>query len=480
MPTGSPAPGLRPRDRVLLISANRLEWLVVQHAVSIAGGAAVLANSSWKHVEIRHALELTTPCAIVADGDAARTIDDAGVALPSIRICLDAGGPDGWTQLDELTSGASDRRPDEVVDDTATWEAALPFSSGTTGLPKAVRHSHRGLVRATMQRVDAYALGDSDRLQFFMPLFTIFGVVVVTSTFASRARLRMFRRFEPPVVLQNVEDERITVGFGALPIATTLAARDDLERYDLSSLRYLLWGATPLAPEVAGRLTRRSRGPVGRCLRHDRGRRVVERTAFDPTSTLAGSVGFALADTDVRVVDTAGREVPADEVGEIQVRSDSSMLGYVGDEPTFTADGWYPTGDLGHVTGDGWIFVTDRLKDIVKVNGFSVAPAEIERVVLEHPGVVDSAAYGVPDPVTGEALEVAVVVAGPSSSVDDIAALLLGSLAAYQAAVAYPGHRRDPAQRRRQDAPQGPAASKWRRRDTIDGRHPARRARRRS
>ena len=146
------------------------------------------------------------------------------------------------------------RRPPDLDVDLSRLEALLPFSSGTTGLPKAVRHSHRSLVAAALQRVTSYGIADSDRLQFFMPLFTIYGVIVATSVFASGASLRLFARFDPQVVLQNIEDERITVAFGAAPVAVALRDQPDLERYDLSSLRYMMWGATPVIP---GRRPRR-------------------------------------------------------------------------------------------------------------------------------------------------------------------------------------------------------------------------------
>ena len=430
--------GVAPHERVALFSANRPEWLVAQHGVSLAGAGSVLGNGSWKSAEIEHALGITQPRAIIAD-DASATMIDASVVGPDIiRICLD-DAPRGWLRLNDLLQGVSTDRGPELVDDPAAFESALPFSSGTTGMPKAVRHSHRGLVRGTLQRVDAYALDEADRLQFFMPLFTIFGVVVMTSVYATRASLRLFRRFDPVTALENVERERITVGFGTLPVATRFITLDDLERYDLSSLRYLLWGATPLSPEISGAFTARTGVAwVGAYATTEVG--VASNDAHHPERTLPDSPGFAMADTVVRIVDPAtGANVDTGTEGEIWVKSESMMVGYLGadgDDPV-TADGFFRTGDLGRLDADGMIYITDRLKDLVKVNGFSVAPAEIERVLLSHAGVADCAAYGVPDPDRGEVLEVAVV-AGPvvadraQVDVDDLDAFLAERLARYK------------------------------------------------
>jgi acyl-CoA synthetase (AMP-forming)/AMP-acid ligase II len=281
-------------------------------------------------------------------------------------------------------------------------------------MPKAVRHSHRGLVTASLQRIDAWAFTDEDRIQYFMALFTIFGVLVTTATFAARASMRLFRRFDPAVALRNMADERITFGFAAAPVAVALRDRDDLETYDLSSVRYLMWGATPIVPEIASSFTARTGVRwLGAYATTEIG--LTSNPADDPSACRLDTPGFALADTEIRVVDPeTGTETRSGETGEIVARSPSVMLGYlpeIDNAGVFFDGGWYRTGDIGWMEPEGWVHVTDRLKEMIKVSGFAVAPAEIERTLFLHPAVADCAVFGVPDAARGEVPKAAVVLA---------------------------------------------------------------------
>ena len=411
--------GIKLGDRVLLLSANRTGWLIAQHGVSVAGAASVLGNSSWKSQELAHAISLTNPVAVIADAASAAVVEQCGAAI-ALRICFDDVTYPGWRPFDQFTAGAPASRPTEWVVDPATTEALLPFSSGTTGMPKAVRHSHGGLVIASFQRVDAWKFTDQDRIQYFMALFTIFGVLVTTATFAARASMRLFRRFDPVTALRNMADERITFGFAAAPVAVALRDCDDLETYDLSSVRFLMWGATPIVPEIAESVTARTGVRwLGAYATTEIG--LTSNPAEDPQACRIDTPGLALADTDIRIVDPdTGAEMPTGERGEIVARSPSVMLGYLPEadnEGAFYPGGWYRTGDIGWIEPDGWVHVTDRLKDMIKVSGFAVAPAEIERTLFLHPAVADCAVYGVPDATRGEAPKAAVVVA-PGVTVD--------------------------------------------------------------
>jgi acyl-CoA synthetase (AMP-forming)/AMP-acid ligase II len=215
------------------------------------------------------------------------------------------------------------------------------------------------------------------------------------------------------------------------PIALALAAHPTLETYDLSSLRYVMWCATPVTQGVAEAVTRRtgvnwvtaygtSELPVIACDR-------IGGARLD-------TVGRPVAGVSVRVVSLeTGEPVWPGEVGEIQVRSDSVMAGYLPSETTAEAfsDGWYRTGDVGHLDADGWLRITDRSKEMIKVRGFQVAPAEIEAVLHEHPAVEDCAVLGVPDTASGEAVVAAVKTCGPVDA-DELIALVADRLASYK------------------------------------------------
>jgi long-chain acyl-CoA synthetase len=213
-------------------------------------------------------------------------------------------------------------------------------------------------------------------------------------------------------MLKTIEQDRITIEMAVAPIAMAIAAHPDLESYDLSSLRYMIWGATPFAPSVAEAVTRRtgvrwvtaygaSELPVIAC-------NPLDEPRLD-------TVGPAVPGVEIRVVSVdTGEVLSPRQRGEIQVRSDSMMAGYLPERASIDAfsNGWYRTGDIGTLDADGYLTITDRLKEMIKVRGFQVAPAEIESVLHQHPSVADCAAFGVPDEADGESIVVAVEASG--------------------------------------------------------------------
>ncbi len=427
--------GLGVGERVLLAATNRPEWLIAQHGASVAGASVVLGNSSWKSFELRHALELTQPVVVIADGQSIEALVECDDVLPPIRISLDDSCPPGWERFSDVVTTGHGRRPVEPHRDLRTAEALLPFSSGTTGLPKAVRHTHAGLVAATTQRLQAYDITDRDRIQYFMPLFNIFGVITASCSLAAGATLRLFRRFDAEQALTSMQDDRITIGLGAAPIAVAYR-NSDLERYDISSVRYILWGATPILPDVAGEFTARTGVPwLGAYGTTEVG--IASNPAHRLDLARLDTPGYPLSDVEIRIVDLeTGDDVPPGSEGEIVVRSPGAMAGYLPEEETADVslpEGWLRTGDVGWLEPNGWVHITDRAKEMIKVNGFAVAPAEIERVLFNHPAVADCAVYGMPDPRKGEVPKAAVVLRpGMQASGPELAGYVADQLATYK------------------------------------------------
>ena len=233
-----------------------------------------------------------------------------------------------------------------------------------------------------------------------------------------------------------IAGDRLTLEMAVAPIALAMANHPDLERYDLSSLRYIMWGATPVTPHVAERVTERtgvrwlpaygaSELPVIACNPVDQ----PDRWRLD-------SAGLPPPEVELRVVDLdRGDVVEPGQVGEIQVRSPSAMRGYLPESATADAfvDGWYRTGDVGWLEPEGWVHLTDRSKEMIKVKGFQVAPAEIEEVLHGHPAVLDCAVFGVPDEEAGE-VPVAAVQLDPARPADEaeLQQLVADSLATYK------------------------------------------------
>ena len=298
-------------------------------------------------------------------------------------------------------------------------DVVLVFSSGTTDRPKAVRHTHRSICRGTEHWVAALGLGHDDRFQVATPPSHILGLLNLLAAAAAGATVRLHRRFDLDEVLRRIESERMTLEMAVAPIALAMANHPELERYDLSSLRYIMWGATPVTPSVAETVTARtgvrwlpaygaSEVPV-----------IAANPVGDPGAWRLDSAGLPPADVTLRAVDLdTGAVLAAGQVGEIQVQSPSAMAGYLPEEATAGAfdDGWYRTGDVGWLEPEGWVHLTDRCKEMIKVSGFQVAPAEIEGVLLGHPAVVDCAVFGVADERAGE-VPVAAVQLEPGSAV---------------------------------------------------------------
>jgi long-chain acyl-CoA synthetase len=421
------AHGVGRGDRVAMMLTNRPEFVTTVHGISKVGAAAVSLSPAWKAMEVEHALTLTRPSYAIADGD--------GAALLAERL-----GNERVIDLDEPgaldAEGADDRvRPsgDGASEDD---ESVLVFSSGTTGLPKAVRHTHRSIGVATKHWCDALGLGPDDRFQIATPPSHILGLLNLLAAASAGACVRLHVRFDLDAVLRCIASEQMTLEMAVAPIALAIANHPKLEEFDLSSLRYIMWGATPVTESVAALVTQRtgvrwlpaygaSEVPVIAC-----------NPAHDPSSWRLDSAGLPPAGIELRVVDLdTGEVLPSGETGEVQVKSPSAMAGYLPDEANDDAfvDGWYRTGDVGWLEPEGWVHLTDRSKEMIKVSGFQVAPAEIEAVLHGHASVVDCAVFGVPDERAGEVPVAAVELdlACPVST-DELRGLVADTLATYK------------------------------------------------
>ncbi|HEX3288795.1 MAG TPA: class I adenylate-forming enzyme family protein [Mycobacterium sp.] len=400
--------GVRDGDRVALMSSNRPEFIVALRAIWRLGAAAVLLSPAWRETEVEHALAVTKASHAVGDHQ----------VLDGIMPMLSLDDP--------ITPG---RREFETPSPGA--DALLVFSSGTTGMPKAVRHTHGAFAVAVRHWRDALGLTSADRMQIVTPPSHILGLLNIVMALDTGAWMRLHRRFDIDQMLHHIEADRITVEMAVAPIALALAAHPKLDSYDLSSLRYVMWCATPVTQSVAEAVTERaginwvtaygtSELPVLTC-------NALEGARLD-------TVGRAVPGVDIRIVSLEdGTPVGFGEVGEIQARSDSVMAGYLPDEATAQAfsDGWYRTGDVGYLDTDGWLRITDRAKEMIKVRGFQVAPAEIEAVLHGHPLVDDCAVFGVDDVADGEAVVAAVATHGAVDP-DELVALVADQLASYK------------------------------------------------
>ena len=418
--------GVSAGQRVAVMASNRPEFFTAVFGILKLGASAVLISSAWKQAETAHAIDLTEPVLAVTDGDTHLRLPPQ---LADRVIHLD----------DDPAVAALADSPAEPVTVDLDWdhaEALLVFSSGTTGMPKAVRHTHASMGAAVILWGSVLGLTSADRFQIATPPFHILGLLNLLSSVWAGSSVRLHPRFDLDAVLAAIATDRITLEMAVAPIALAMANHPRLEDYDLSSLRYIMWGATPVTESVAQRVTERtgvrflpaygaSEMPV-----------ITSNPAHRPDLWRLDSPGLPIHDVSVRIADLeTGAVLPPGEVGEIQAQSPAKMAGYLPVEANADAfiNGWYRTGDVGWMEPDGWLHITDRVKEMIKVKGFQVAPAEVEAVLLGHPAVADCAVFGMPDPESGEAVTAAVqLIAGRDVSADELKALVADSLANYK------------------------------------------------
>jgi len=401
--------GVTAGGRVALMASNRPEFVIALHAIWRLAAAVVLISPAWRRHEVEHALALTNPSHAVGDHQVLSQL----MPMRHLDEPISPGEP----------SSGSAPSPDA--------DAVLAFSSGTTGLPKAVRHSHKSLQASVGHWRGALGLTARDRIQVATPPSQILGLLNIVTALQTGMWMRLHRRFDIDRMLAHIQEDRITVEMAVAPIAFAIASHPDLESYDLSSLRFIMWGATPVSASVAETVTRRT--GVGWLPAY--GTTELPVIACNPLDgARLDSVGRPVPGVDVRVTSLqTGEPVGAGQVGEIQARSDSLMTGYLPCEATreVLCDGWYRTGDIGYLDGGGWLRITDRSKEMIKVRGFQVAPAEIEAVLHSHPAVEDCAVFGIPDGADGESVVAAVATHEPVEAAE-LTALVGERLASYK------------------------------------------------
>jgi acyl-CoA synthetase (AMP-forming)/AMP-acid ligase II len=344
--------------------------------------------------------------------------------------------------------------PSVSVDiDTADDLVTLPYSSGTTGLPKGVMLTHRNLVANVAQCRPLFDLQEGDeRVIAVLPFFHIYGLTVLMNQgLAWGCAVVTLPRFDLEQFLRAIQDHKITRAYVAPPILVALAKHPLVDSFDLSSLRTITSGAAPLDESLAQAVeTRLRRGaPDGVVVAQGYGMtelspvsHTTPEAGHEPDGagpTPKGSVGYAIPNTECRLIDPAtGEDAAPGQRGELWVRGPQVMKGYL-NNPSATAgtlddEGWLHTGDVAIVDDEGRYTVVDRVKELIKYKGYQVAPAELEAVLLNNPHIADAAVIGVLDTESGEELPKAFVVRAPGSSIteDDIKAYMAEHVAPHK------------------------------------------------
>jgi len=400
--------GLAPGEVVAIFLPNSWEFAITYHAATLAGGIPTLLNPSYREREIRYQLENSGAVFLVTDAPLLENVNLAG--LPALRRVFSTRHETaGCEDFADLLRPSTATLP-KPTQDSAQTIAALPYSSGTTGLPKGVMLSHYNLVANVYQIVgpNAEPLTADDVMLCFLPLYHIYGLTVaLTLSLTVGLTLVLMPRFDVQKLCALLVQEGVTMMPMVPPAINALCQAAEAGIFPKNHrVRWIKSGAAPLAPEFARRLS----GLTGIIVNQGYGMTEaspVTHIGFcePPEMNRPASIGQPLALTECRVVDLNGNDVAPGEQGELIMRGPQIMLGYWKDPQATAAvlrDGWYFSGDIVRCDSDGFYYVLDRSKEMIKYKGFPVAPAEVESVLLEHPAVRDCGVVAKPDFAAGE------------------------------------------------------------------------------
>lgn len=433
--------GIRRGDRVALFMTNRPEYVVSFFALARIGAVSSPMNPSYKEREVAYQIADAEAVAVIVQQDLVPLVAAVRVELPHLKHVITVG-PGATTDGGAVTFAdlvrdvpatkppALDIAPDELL--------VLPYSSGTTGLPKGVLLSHRAFVANNIQFLASSRVADHDRFLIFLPFYHIYGLMLMGGAVHAGVHMVVMERFDLAETCRLVQSEGITIVFVVPPVLVALLNSPDIGSIDFSRVRHVMVGAAPVPPELSRRFEKVTGVKVVQGYGLTEAGPITHINPVDDAARLTlDTGGLPVQDCEQRIVDleTGERVLGPNEVGEIIVRSPGNMLGYW-NAPEATAaalrNGWLYTGDIGRIDERGYLTITDRKKEMIKYKGFGIAPAELEALLFEHEGVADVAVIGKPDMDAGEVPKAFVVPKDKALTPEALLAWARGRLATYK------------------------------------------------
>ncbi len=422
--------GVQKGDRIAILSANVPEYVVAFQGIVHAGAIVTTLNPLYKQREMLHQLEDCDASAIFTMRFLQTPVESLAEKLPNVKHVWAI--EDVWEMAKE-----SPPEPHPLTIDPQTDLVALPYSSGTTGLPKGVMITHSNLIANVRQLLNTGLTNAYSVYLDFLPFFHIYGMtVLMNGGFTNGVTQVTMPRFDSQLCLDLIQRYKVTNLFVVPPALLAMANFAEADKFDTSSLQFIVSGAAPLAPEIG----QRAQG-IYDC-------KVLQGYGMTETSAVANvnplnrvkaeSVGPPIADTIEKVVSLEDdRELGPGETGELLIYGPQIMRGYWNrpeeTADTLTQDGWLRSGDIAQFDDEGYVYVVDRKKELIKYKAYQVPPAELEALLMEHPAVADVAVIPKPDPESGE-IPKAFIVLNPSekATADDILQFVADRVAPYK------------------------------------------------
>nr|ACI23348.1 4-coumarate CoA ligase 1 [Leucaena leucocephala] len=426
--------GIQQGDVIMLVLRNCPQFALAFLGASFAGAAVTTANPLSTPAELAKQATASKSKLIITQAAFVEKIKDFADKRGVSLMCIDSTFPETegishfslLTQADEACMPAVKISPDDVV--------ALPYSSGTSGFPKGVMLTHKNLVTSVAQLVDGenpnqYTTSDDVHI-CVLPMFHIYALnSILLCCIRAGAAILTMGKYDIATLLKMIKTYKVTMASFVPPILLNIVKSEEVDRHDLSSIRTIVTGAAPVSVELEQAL--RAKLPhaiLGQGYGMTEGGPLSISLSFakEPVEMKSGACGSVIRNAEMKIVDIeTGASLPRNRAGEICIRGNQVMKGYLNDpeatKTTIDEEGWLHTGDIGHVDDDDEVFVVDRLKEIIKYKGFQVAPAELEALLISHPFISDAAVVPMKDEAAGE-LPVAFVVRsnGFKISEDDI------------------------------------------------------------
>lgn len=432
---GLTAHGMKKGDKIAIYSSNHPEYAALFLAVALLGGINTTINPIYTVDELTFQLKDSGAKYLITIPE---MLDKACVATDEAGIeeLFVFGEGEGATPYAELKTYGEDVPAVDI--DPKKDLVVLPYSSGTTGLPKGVMLTHYNMVANIAQTESVEPLEQGEVLIGILPFYHIYGMTVIMSmALRNGCAIVTMPRFDMEHFLQLMQDYKVTSAYLVPPIILGMAKHPIVDNYDLSSLKFVTSGAAPLSPAVSTECSER----IGCVVKQGYG--LTETSPVTHFTPRRGpiklkAVGVSVPNTETLIADVeTGEMLPTGETGEIWIRGPQIMMGYH-KNPQATRDmidenGWLHTGDVGYLDEDAYLYVIDRVKELIKYKGLQVAPAELEAVLLSHPAIADAAVIPSPDPEAGEVPKGCIVLRpGVEATAEEIQAFVAERVAPYK------------------------------------------------